>query len=54
MVVRGFNDNQSRMLRGGSWLSKPDQCRSGFRGWGSPDYRNYVIGFRVVCVGAAA
>ncbi len=46
------NDNQSRILRGGSWIDNPRYCRSAFR----PDSRlidnrNYYIGFRIVCAG---
>ncbi len=51
--TKGGNDNRS-LLRGGSWVNNPDNCRSAFR-------YNYVtarrgdykvnFGFRVVCVG---
>ncbi len=43
------NDNQSRLLRGGSWLNFPGHCRSAFRSLNSPDVVSYDIGFRVVC-----
>ncbi|MDZ8239968.1 MAG: SUMF1/EgtB/PvdO family nonheme iron enzyme [Nostoc sp. ChiQUE01a] len=46
------NDNQNRMLRGGSWFYSPQECRSASRlsydkaGRGN---FNYDIGFRVAC-----
>ncbi len=39
-----------KVVRGGSWLSYPDVCRSAFRLIGSRDIRDVDIGFRVVCV----
>ncbi|WYM00593.1 MAG: bifunctional serine/threonine-protein kinase/formylglycine-generating enzyme family protein [Gloeotrichia echinulata CP02] len=49
------NDKQ-RMLRGGSWYIGSWVCRSAYRLNVnlSPTYRDNVIGFRVVCAGAAA
>ncbi|MEC4813785.1 MAG: SUMF1/EgtB/PvdO family nonheme iron enzyme [Scytonema sp. PMC 1069.18] len=41
------NDNQ-RMLRGGSWDVNPSDCRSAYRNCNGPDYRFDNIGFRVV------
>ena len=43
------NDNQSRLLRGGSWSFYPEYCRSAYRLRYSPDLVNDNIGFRVVC-----
>ena len=45
-------NQNARLLRGGSWLYSPGNCRSAYR---DIDNRilNYVIGFRVVCSGAA-
>ncbi|MFA4987493.1 MAG: formylglycine-generating enzyme family protein, partial [Candidatus Brocadiia bacterium] len=37
-----------RVLRGGSWDSNAQLCRSAFRYWFYPDYRNCDFGFRVV------
>ncbi|MGK7942944.1 MAG: formylglycine-generating enzyme family protein [Microcystaceae cyanobacterium] len=37
------------VLRGGSWGFNPLNCRSAYRGNGTCDYRNLLIGFRVVC-----
>ncbi|MBR8832694.1 MAG: formylglycine-generating enzyme family protein [Stigonema ocellatum SAG 48.90 = DSM 106950] len=44
------NDNQMRLLRGGSWYDSPEYCRSADRIRSAPDYDNVLIGFRVVCV----
>ncbi len=42
------NENDNRVLRGGSWLFNPRYCRSAFRNQNSPNYRNYCVdGFRV-------
>lgn len=46
-----YNDNQNRkMLRGGSWLDTPWDCRSACRCWYERDHRDCCFGFRVVCV----
>ncbi|QLE59229.1 hypothetical protein FD725_00865 [Nostoc sp. TCL26-01] len=45
------NDNQYRLLRGGSWLNHPVLCRSAYRDLGTRDFDRFSIGFRVVCVG---
>jgi formylglycine-generating enzyme required for sulfatase activity len=39
----------SRLLRGGSWVNDPGECRSAFRIGLAPDYRLDTFGFRVVC-----
>jgi formylglycine-generating enzyme required for sulfatase activity len=41
--------NTSRLLRGGSWNSNPDKCRSAFRDHGSLGDQYSCIGFRVAC-----
>jgi formylglycine-generating enzyme required for sulfatase activity/uncharacterized caspase-like protein len=46
------NDNQSRLLRGGSWGSNPDYCRSAYRFFNSPFSHYDTFGFRVVCAAA--
>jgi hypothetical protein len=38
-----------RVVRGGSWFGYPDGARAAYRGWGSPSYRGYYIGFRLLC-----
>ncbi len=43
------NENNSWMLRGGSWGLDPRYCRSACRFGCSPDYRDYGISFRVAC-----
>ena len=40
-------EEDSRVLRGGSWFNSPDFLRSAFRIRGHLDYRDYCIGFRV-------
>jgi formylglycine-generating enzyme required for sulfatase activity/RES domain-containing protein len=39
-----------RLLRGGSWVSSPANCRSAFRDNYLPDGRGVSIGFRVCCL----
>ncbi|EKU96990.1 hypothetical protein Lepto7375DRAFT_0922 [Leptolyngbya sp. PCC 7375] len=39
----------SRILRGGSWVSYPRNCRSALRNDFNPDDRFNYVGFRVVC-----
>jgi formylglycine-generating enzyme required for sulfatase activity len=38
-----------KVLRGGSWYDYPRSCRSAIRFYYNPEYRNYGVGFRVVC-----
>ena len=40
---------KSRAVRGGSWLSSQDFARAGYRYFFGPVFRNYGVGFRVVC-----
>jgi len=39
-----------RVFRGGSWYDAAGFCRSAFRYWDAPTYRDYFLGFRVVAV----
>ncbi|MFN9646374.1 MAG: formylglycine-generating enzyme family protein, partial [Cyanobacteriota bacterium] len=39
-----------RVLRGGSWYSGPDGCRSAYRDWLHPVNHHYFRGFRVCCL----
>lgn len=41
-------EQNRRALRGGSWDNDADLCRSAYRNWVIADFRNDVIGFRVV------
>ncbi len=43
------NNNNSRVLRGGSWLNDPRDCRSAHRDYGDSDTRFNRFGFRIVC-----
>jgi formylglycine-generating enzyme required for sulfatase activity len=43
------NENDYRLIRGGTWDTAPGVCRSAYRTDTSPCCRNYYIGFRVVC-----
>jgi len=47
------DNNHYRLLRGGSWGSRPGSCRSAFRLRYAPVDRYYNIGFRVVCFPAS-
>ncbi|MEA5464241.1 formylglycine-generating enzyme family protein [Leptothoe sp. PORK10 BA2] len=42
-------DSSRRILRGGSWINFPWNCRSAYRDNLTPDYRYNDIGFRVCC-----
>lgn len=42
------NDKARRVIRGGSWIYIPENCRSACRNYITPEYRSYNIGFRVV------
>ena len=39
-----------RVIRGGCWYLNSECCRSDYRSYGTPDRRNYLIGFRLVFV----
>lgn len=42
-------NEEGRILRGGSWTSPPNICRSASRFFGNPSSSNKNVGFRVVC-----
>jgi formylglycine-generating enzyme required for sulfatase activity len=45
----GAMNNAHRMVRGGAWGNEGiDYCRSAFRLYYLPDFRNSQVGFRVV------
>ncbi|MEB3336606.1 MAG: formylglycine-generating enzyme family protein, partial [Leptolyngbyaceae bacterium] len=46
------NENDYRILRGGSWDFDPRDCRSAYRLRDAPDNVNYDLGFRLVCAPA--
>ena len=48
------NKNNPRVLRGGSWYHYPKYCRSASRIDNSPNFTNYSLGFRVVCLAPSA
>jgi len=41
------SDDNTRVLRGGSWLNVPRSCRAAARSWFAPTYRYDNCGFRV-------
>ena len=46
-VPRGPVSGFTNVIRGGSWGMPPVQCRSAYRVWNKPVYRDYTIGFRL-------
>ncbi len=42
------DNEQSKILRGGSWILNPRSCRSAIRNWGGAVCISYYFGFRVV------
>ena len=42
------NSGSGRMRRGGSWSFLARFCRSSYRGHNAPNYRDYILGFRLV------
>ncbi|HUG93458.1 MAG TPA: bifunctional serine/threonine-protein kinase/formylglycine-generating enzyme family protein [Planctomycetaceae bacterium] len=46
---QGPTTGTSRVLRGGSWWDDAPFCRSANRDFYLPTYRDYEVGFRVVC-----
>jgi formylglycine-generating enzyme required for sulfatase activity len=47
---RGPSQATGRVVRGGSWYYGPDLVRSADRDWDPPDFRGYILGFRVARV----
>jgi len=52
VLVNTKKDNRSRLLRGGSWVGNPRDCRSAYRDNDAPVIDDNNLGFRVVCVAA--
>ncbi|MBO3459925.1 SUMF1/EgtB/PvdO family nonheme iron enzyme [Aetokthonos hydrillicola Thurmond2011] len=48
------NQNSSQVLRGGSLIVNPENCRSAARNYFNPVDDDFNLGFRVVCGGGAA
>ncbi|MEL7331058.1 MAG: formylglycine-generating enzyme family protein [Cyanobacteria bacterium J06560_2] len=48
------NEGAGRIIRGGSWLSIPELCRSAYRPYYYPVSRSHNLGFRVSCVAPRA
>jgi formylglycine-generating enzyme required for sulfatase activity len=44
------SEEESRLLRGGSWASYPRNCRSACRYLNQPGLASFSVGFRVVCL----
>jgi formylglycine-generating enzyme required for sulfatase activity len=44
-----IGENDTRVLRGGSWKDAPYDCRSAFRNWSTADDNYNDVGLRVVC-----
>jgi formylglycine-generating enzyme required for sulfatase activity len=49
-IEENDDKNPNRLLRGGSWVRSPWDCRSAYRYYHHPDNRNYDVGFRVCCL----
>ena len=45
---QGPTEGKERVLRGGSFVYGPRQCRCAFRGRNSPEFQNFYVGFRVL------
>jgi eukaryotic-like serine/threonine-protein kinase len=43
------DENKQRLLRGASWINFSSNCRSANRACYAASYRDYSIGFRVIC-----
>lgn len=45
---KGANSGEYHAARGGSWGISASCCRSSYRDYGTPDYRSYYVGLRLV------
>jgi len=43
-------EQQMRLLRGGSWINGPHYCRSAYRSSSLPAGLNGLVGFRLCCL----
>ena len=48
--AKNNQNNADKLLRGGSWISTPTDCRSASRGFDTRDCFYEYVGFRVCCV----
>ena len=46
--ISSNNNDRIRLLRGGSWIFNPWNCRSAYRNWVSADFRYDIFGFRIL------
>ena len=46
----GASSGSNRVLRGGSWYNDAVYCRSEYRLYSSPDFRDFDLGFRLAAV----
>jgi formylglycine-generating enzyme required for sulfatase activity len=46
----GPRRGESRIIRGGGWYDRAQDCRSAYRNRLSPDQRGWHFGFRAACV----
>ncbi len=44
----GPESGSNKVYRSGSWVHDAEYCRSAFRSFMEPSYRNIVIGFRIL------
>ena len=44
----GATSGSDRVLRGGGWFSGARDCRSAYRSWNTPGFRDSSLGFRVL------
>jgi formylglycine-generating enzyme required for sulfatase activity len=49
-LIPAAADDEPRLLRGGSWLNRPEHCRSAFRNRNQPFNTLINVGFRVCCL----
>lgn len=41
------NTGENRVIRGGSWIDNPRECRAAYRGGSKPTLRHSLVGFRL-------
>jgi len=49
-MKRASIEGSNRVLRGGSWNNRAENCRTAYRNGNHPDNRNSNTGFRLVFV----